>query len=446
MIMRKFFGTDGIRGIANKYPLTPEFMISLARSVSEVMDNKSNRILIGRDSRLSGPMLENALISGFLSEGREVIKVGVVPTPAVSFLTANFDFDFGVMISASHNPVKDNGIKFFNSDGLKLEDKVESMIESKLIREDFKNIDDLKSVYYKNDLMDNYLEYLLGNIREDLDGMKIVCDTAWGSASPWAMQLFSSAGADIIVINGKPDGKLINVNCGSTNTGSLSKFVIESNADLGLAFDGDADRLIAIDEKGNEIDGDGIKYVFASYLKEKNLLTKNKIVGTVMSNMGLEKALINKGISLVRTQVGDRYVWEEMQKQNINLGGEQSGHIINSDWQNTGDGMLNGLMLASILKESRKSLSEALLAFHKFPQKLVNVEVRNKTKVMDNEELLSYVEMIHQELINKGRLVLRPSGTQPIVRVMVEAETKEITDEYVYKVARKVEEIEKKLK
>ncbi len=443
--MRNYFGTDGIRGIANKHPLTPEFMISLARSVSYVMDKKSNRILIGRDSRLSGPMLENALVAGFLSEGREVIKVGVIPTPAVSFLTAHFDFDFGVMISASHNPVDDNGIKFFNSNGLKLKDAVEATIEDNLrsIKSSYKK--DLKSDYYNIDLIDNYLEHLLSKMGTELNGMKIVLDTAWGSAAPWAMQLFTSAGADVVVINGKADGNNINVNCGSTNTKKLIKFVIKSKADLGLAFDGDADRLIAVDEKGNEVDGDGIKYVFATYLKEKNLLNNNTIVGTVMSNMGLEKALINKGISLIRTKVGDRYVWEEMQKQNINLGGEQSGHIINSDWQKTGDGMLNGLMLASILKEQRLSLSEALEGFNKFPQKLINIEVKDKASIMSNEELKRYTKMIHKELLGRGRLVLRPSGTQSLIRVMVEAETNKLTNEYVQKVAKKVGDIEKEI-
>lgn len=444
--MKSYFGTDGIRGVANKYPLTPEFMIKLARSVSRIMPKNSNRILIGRDSRISGPMLENALKSGFLSEGREIITLGVVPTPAVSYLTANFEFDFGVMISASHNPVEDNGIKFFTNKGLKLDDKQESEIEREIHNNQHASVNgDIKDSIYDPSLIDYYTDYILKKSKADLTGMKIVCDAAWGSAAPWVLQLFTSAGADVIVINGKPDGKYINVDCGSTNTSRLSKFVPESNADLGLAFDGDADRLIAVDETGQEVDGDGLKYVFATYLQKQGLLSKNAIVGTVMSNMGLEKALINKGISLIRTKVGDRYVWEEMQKQNINLGGEQSGHIINSDWQNTGDGLLNGLVLASILKRTDITLSEALKDFNKFPQKLVNVDVKDKQKIMKDSELQDFVKVIHKKLGNKGRLVLRPSGTQSIIRVMVEAETMKLTDYYVKKVAEKVKDVAEKV-
>lgn len=443
--MRNYFGTDGIRGVANKDPLTPEFMIKLARSVSNVMPKNSNRILIGRDSRISGPMLENALKSGFLSEGREIITLGVVPTPAVSYLTANFGFDFGVMISASHNPVEDNGIKFFTNEGLKLDDNLEVEIERGIQCDQQKRDNDIKDSLYEPSLIDSYMDYILRKSKADLAGMKIVCDAAWGSAAPWVLQLFTSAGADVIVINGKPDGKYINVDCGSTNTSRLSKFVPESNADLGLAFDGDADRLIAVDENGQEVDGDGLKYVFATYLQEQGLLSKNAIVGTVMSNMGLEKALINRGISLIRTKVGDRYVWEEMQKRNINLGGEQSGHIINSDWQNTGDGLLNGLVLASILKRTNIPLSKALRGFNKFPQKLINVEVDDKQKIMNNPELMDFVKGIHKELVNKGRLVLRPSGTQSIIRVMVEAETMKLTEHYVKKVAEKVRNVAKKV-
>ncbi|MFP4456031.1 MAG: phosphoglucosamine mutase [Clostridia bacterium] len=442
--MRKYFGTDGIRGVANKHPLTPEFMIKLARSASNVLPKKNNTILIGRDSRISGPMLENALISGFLSEGREITLLGVVPTPAISYLTAKLGFDFGVMISASHNPVEDNGVKFFNNSGLKLDDSAELEIEKAIENNSYKTISNIESVRYNPNLVDYYLEYLLEKSNADLSGMKIICDAAWGAAAPWVLQLFTSVGADIVVINGKPNGKYINVDCGSTNTNQLSKFVIESNADLGLAFDGDADRLIAIDENGQEVDGDGIKYVFATYLHKHGLLSQKAIVGTVMSNMGLEKALFNKGISLIRTQVGDRYVWEEMQKQSINLGGEQSGHIINSDWQKTGDGLLNGLMLASILKTTKKSLSKSLEEFKKFPQKLINVEVSDKYKVMEDSELRSLVEDVNKDLVDKGRLVLRPSGTQSIIRVMVEAETMELTDQYVRKVAEKVKSIAKK--
>lgn len=442
--MREYFGTDGIRGIANKYPLTPEFIIKLARSASRVLPNKRNKVLIGRDSRISGPMLENALIAGFLSEGREVVKMGVVPTPAISFVTAKFDFDFGVMISASHNPVEDNGIKLFNSNGLKLDDELEFKIEDKMKNlVDKVNHSKLQGSIFDDELIDSYLQYLLTIPQGDLSGLKVVCDTAWGSAAPWALQLFTSAGADTVIINGKADGNLINVDCGSTNTSKLSEIVLESGADLGLAFDGDADRLIAVDEKGVEVDGDGIKYVFSTYLKHKGLLTSNKIVGTVMSNLGLERALANKGIGLIRTQVGDRYVWEEMQKSHINLGGEQSGHIINSDWQSTGDGLLNGLILASILKESKMSLSEALVDFKKYPQRLINVPVKDKIGIMVKEELLDFVKCIHHELIGKGRLVLRPSGTQSIIRVMVEAETMDLTNYYVEKVADKVRSIDK---
>lgn len=442
--MREFFGTDGIRGVANQGLLIPEFMLKISRAASRVLPSNSKKVILGKDSRVSGPMLESSLISGFLSEGLDVIDIGVVPTPAVSFLVDNSDADFGVMISASHNPIEDNGIKFFDKNGYKLDDDLELEIEK--IAQSVLEVNAVVpgKVVYDNELIREYFEYILEKLPCSLEGMKIVCDAAWGAAAPWALQLFTAAGADTIVINGSPNGELINVSCGSTNTKVLSEMVIKSKSDLGLAFDGDADRIIAIDNNGDEVDGDGLKYLIATYLKNKGQLTNDAIVGTVMSNMGLEKALLNKGISLIRAQVGDRYVWEEMKNSNIVLGGEQSGHIINSNWQKTGDGMLNGLMIAAILNQTGTTFSKALCGFHKFPQRLINVEVKDKAEIMNNDELLNYAREVEEEMSGEGRLVLRPSGTQSMIRVMVEANTEEMTNEMVEKVARKVREISKK--
>ncbi len=440
--MREYFGTDGIRGVANQGLLVPEFMLKLSRAASRVLPIEKGKVIVGKDSRLSGHMIESSLISGFLSEGLEVVNIGIVPTPAVSYLVSITDADFGVMISASHNPVEDNGIKFFDKDGYKLADKVELDIEKK-INETLVPLNNrpLQQVTQDDNLVEKYLNYLLEKITHNLEGMKIVCDAAWGAAAPWVMQLFTAAGADTVIINGTPNGSLINVDCGSTNTRMLAEMVVKSDADIGLAFDGDADRLIAIDNNGNEVDGDGLKYLIAKYLKDNNQLSEDAVVGTVMSNMGLEKALIKNGISLIRAKVGDRYVWEEMKARGINLGGEQSGHIINKDWQKTGDGLLNGLMIAAILNQTGKTLADSLEGFSKYPQKLINVEVNDKEQVMQDERLLKYASLIEKEMAGRGRLVLRSSGTQSVVRVMVEADTKELTDEMVNKVANKVREI-----
>ncbi len=446
---RKYFGTDGVRGVANGSLLTPEFVLALGQAAASILPRtEAGFIIIGRDSRISGPMLESALTAGITSAGRQTVSLGVVPTPAVSYLTAHTQADFGIMISASHNPVPDNGIKIFSSTGHKLADKIELSIEQELQRILEGGEIQSRPVGTKlpvpttnNQLIEQYMEHLIKLLPLSLHNINIVCDAAYGSAAPWVHKIFTLAGANVVVINGEPDGYKINVNCGSTDTQVLQREVIKQRADLGLAFDGDADRLIAIDNCGNVVDGDYILYILATHLHQTGKLTSPAVVGTVMSNMGLEKSLQKQGLSLIRAKVGDRYVCEQMTSQQINLGGEQSGHIINSNWAITGDGMLNGLQLAAVVKQSSKPLSELCRGMEVFPQCLINVEVADKERTMANEQLLATKQKVEQQLFGQGRIVLRPSGTQQLIRVMVEAESKDLaneTAELIAEVVRKV--------
>jgi len=433
--MKKYFGTDGIRGIANK-TLTPEFAFNLGRILGHVLkksDEEKVNVLIGRDTRISGELLEYSLISGLLSIGANVMRLGVVSTPAVAYLTKSLTSHAGIMISASHNPYPDNGIKIFGSDGYKLMDKVELEIESLI--DGSNNLE--RPINDKIGVVENYFEgqhkylsYLQKTINNEFNKIKIAIDCANGGTSFLAPHLFANLDAEAILINNNPDGTNINVDCGSTNIESLQKFVLEQQADIGLAFDGDGDRLIAVDEKGEVVNGDNILFILGSYFKEIGTLKNNTIVSTVMSNIGFYKALEKQDIKSVQTQVGDKYVLEEMIKNDYNLGGEQSGHIICLDYSTTGDGLLTAVQLINVLIEKGLSLSEINKEIKSYPQILKNVEVDNKEIILSNELLNLKVKQIKDKLGKNGRVLVRASGTEPLIRVMVEAETENRCKEY----------------
>lgn len=442
-MMGKYFGTDGIRGIANK-ELTPELAFRVGRAGGYVLtkDVEKPKILVGRDTRISGEMLEGALVSGLLSVGVEVMRLGVISTPGVSYLTKALSAQAGIMISASHNPVEDNGIKFFHSDGYKLSEEQEEQIE-KIMEEDSIPRPTGAGIGVVNDYFEGgqkYLQFLKQTVNEDFSGLHIVLDCANGAASSLAPHLFADLDADISTIGCNPNGLNINDGVGSTHPEALMAAVKEKEADVGLAFDGDADRLIAVDEKGQLIDGDKIMYICAKYLKEEGLLAHQTVVTTVMSNLGLYKALEKIGIKTKKTAVGDRYVMEEMRQGGYTIGGEQSGHIIFFDHVRTGDGMLTALQLVDIMKQSGKTLSELASEMEKYPQKLVNVRVTNKNEIHTNSFIAEAIEQAEKEMDGRGRILVRPSGTEPVIRVMVEAETEDICHKYVQKIAAVVEE------
>ncbi|QTM97934.1 phosphoglucosamine mutase [Sediminibacillus dalangtanensis] len=444
--MGKYFGTDGVRGIANK-ELTPELAFKLGRFGGYVLTKGTSRpkILIGRDTRVSGNMLENALSAGLLSIGAEVMRLGVISTPGVAFLTKALSAEAGVMISASHNPVEDNGIKFFSPDGFKLSDEQEQEIESLMDRDE----DDLPrpvggDIGQVNDYFEGgqkYIQYLKQSVDNDFDGLHIALDCAHGATSSLASHLFADLEADISSIGTSPDGLNINDGVGSTHPETLRDFVLEKQADIGLAFDGDGDRLIAVDELGNIIDGDQIMYICGKYFNDKGLLRHNTVVSTIMSNIGFYKALEKHGMKSDKTAVGDRYVMEEMRKGGYNLGGEQSGHIIFLDYNTTGDGMLTALQLVNVLKETGKPLSELASEMEKFPQVLKNVKVVDKNEALVNSTIQDAIEKVEEELGSNGRVLVRPSGTEPLVRVMVEAPTKEDCEKYADRVANVIDEL-----
>ena len=425
--MRKYFGTDGVRGVANT-ELTCDLAYKLGRAGGFVLakGKEKVKVVVGKDTRVSGDMLEAALISGLMSVGCDIITVGVVPTPAVAYLTQKYGADCGVVISASHNPVEYNGIKFFNKDGYKLDDELELNIEQ--------YIDDIDKVDYhpigckvgkkihKHDAQRDYIEYLKSIINVDFKGLKVVLDCANGAAYNVAPIVFDELGASVITINSRPDGNNINDKCGSTHPQILQKSVLAHKADLGLAYDGDADRLIAVDENGNIVDGDHIMVLSAIHLKNKNKLAQDTLVVTVMSNIGLTIAAKEHGINLAATAVGDRYVLEEMKKSGYNLGGEQSGHMIFLDYNTTGDGVLSSLVLAQIVLEEGQGLSKLASVMTQYPQVLVNARIKNenKNRYMEYPEIKSEIERIEELLDGSGRVLIRPSGTEPLVRVMLE--------------------------
>ncbi|WLR51009.1 phosphoglucosamine mutase [Bacillus tianshenii] len=437
--MGKYFGTDGVRGVANQ-ELTPELAFKLGRFGGYVLtkDAEEKKVLIGRDTRISGEMLESALIAGLLSVGIEVMRLGVISTPGVAYLTKALGAQAGIMISASHNPVEDNGIKFFGADGFKLNDEQEGAIEDLLnAEEDNAPRPTGAGVGQVNDYFEvgqKYLQYMKQTIEEDFSGLKVALDCANGATSSLAPHLFADLEADICTMGNSPDGLNINEGVGSTHPETLAKFVVEEGADLGLAFDGDGDRLIAVDEKGNIVDGDQIMFICAKYLKKNNRLNNDTLVTTVMSNLGLYKAAEAEGILSKKTAVGDRYVMEEMRKGDYNLGGEQSGHIIFLEYTTTGDGMLSAIQLVNIIKAEGKPLSELASEMEIFPQVLKNVKVIDKNSAQTNERILETIRLVEEEMNGQGRILVRPSGTEPLVRVMAEAPTKELCETYVDKV------------
>ncbi|MBI4280080.1 MAG: phosphoglucosamine mutase [Armatimonadetes bacterium] len=426
--MGRLFGTDGIRGVANA-DLTPELVLRVARAAATVLGRGApGRVMIGRDTRLSGPLLEAACVAGVCSVGGEAVRCGILPTPALAYLTVRGDAMCGVMLSASHNPIEDNGVKIFGRDGFKLPDPVEDEIERLLEGPDAlprpagaalgEVADDPGSA-------DRYLAWLVSLARGRLDGVRIVVDCAYGAAYDLAPCLWRELGATVIPLNAAPDGARINVGCGSTHPAVLQEAVRREHADLGFAHDGDADRVIAADERGNIVDGDGIIGVCALHLAARGDLPGRRVVTTTMSNLGLEQALARAGIALERTAVGDRFVLERMRELDAPLGGEQSGHVIFLRHATTGDGLLTGVQLANVLLESGRRLSELASMIERLPQVLHNVRVEQKAGLLDRPEVRRAIEEAEHALGRRGRLFVRPSGTEPLVRVMVEAATQE---------------------
>lgn len=434
--MGRLFGTDGIRGIANK-DLTPELAFDLGRAVAHVLtsDYEEPVITIGKDTRISGDMLESALAAGICSRGVDVYLLGVVPTPAIAYLTKHLKAHAGAVISASHNPVEDNGIKFFNQHGFKLSDEIEDEIASfvgerkgEIPRPVGRGVGRIIQL----DKGKNIYKTRLSNIFADnMKGMKIVVDSANGAASDITPSLLKSLGAKVISIADEPNGLNINDNCGSTHMENIRDQVIQHKADIGIAHDGDADRMLAVDELGRIVDGDQIMAICAKYLMDKNELVDNRLIGTVMSNLGLKKFCEKEGIEFIATNVGDRYVLEEMQKTGATLGGEQSGHVIFGNYNTTGDGPLSALMIIKAMKHNGKKLSELADIMQIYPQVLKNVRVKDKESAMNSPEFLEAIKEAETKLGERGRILVRPSGTESLIRIMAEGESIEEIEKIV---------------
>ena len=454
--MRKYFGTDGIRRIANT-ELTPGLVYKVAKAGAYVLSKHTDHvptILIGRDTRISGTLIESAMTAGFLSYGANVKLLGVIPTPAVAYLTRKLKADAGVVISASHNTFEFNGIKYFSNKGMKIPDNLEEEIEE--VMESGK-IDELTAVSNKigisedrKDLLDEYVYFFRKNFDDVFDSFNkenfvVGIDTANGATSVVAEKVFKILGIPYKIINNKPDGININHNCGSTHLEMLKKYVVENKLSLGVAYDGDGDRCLAVDENGEEIDGDKIMAIVSNYLRKKGKLEKDTIVATVMSNLGLHKFARDNGLELLQTKVGDRYVLEEMLKDEFNLGGEQSGHVILLDYNPTGDGILTSLMLIQAILEENKKASEVASIIKLYPQVLINAKVDSNKKYdyENNENIKTAIEKLEKEFAGNGRVLIRPSGTEPLVRVMIEGEDQS----YITKKAQEIVDlIEKELK
>lgn len=423
--MARLFGTDGVRGIANK-ELTSELAMNIGAACAEVLTkNKDNvTVIIGNDGRESADMLVSSLIAGFTKVGVNVMNIGIIPTPAISYLITKYKVDAGVMVTASHNPYEYNGIKIFDSNGYKLPDDLEDEIESYINNKTNYNTDKLGRIIESKDGVNDYIEYLLSTNNYNLKNLNIGIDCANGASSVTADKLFNKTNCNYKIINNNINGININEGCGALHVDKLSKYVVENNLDGGVAFDGDADRAIFVDEKGNIIDGDYILAIMGKYLKNNNRLNNNTIVGTVMSNLGFIKYCKENNINFIATKVGDRYVLEEMKIGNFTLGGEQSGHIILGNYSKTGDGQLTALNVFNVLAETNKKFSELSSIMQKYPQVLVNAKVSNnkKNEFYTNEIIQEEIRRIEKELDDNGRIVVRPSGTEPLIRVMVEGE------------------------
>ena len=442
--MRKYFGTDGIRGIAGE-SLTADLSFKVGKALGKLLTEKKEhpKVVIGRDTRISCDMIEHALTVGLTSTGVNVMTVGTIPTPAIAYLTKTIETDSGIMISASHNPYQDNGIKIFGPDGFKLTDEQELEIESLIDNsEQIKNasFEKIGKLYGDSELSQKYVQHIKQSISGDLSNIKIALDCANGATTGVAPYIFGDLEADIETIGCQPNGININDNVGSTKIDTISAFVKENNVDVGFAFDGDGDRVLAVDANGNIVDGDKIMFILAKHLKEQGELKDNMVVSTVMSNIGFYKAIEENGLQSVKTAVGDRYVVEEMRNNNYSLGGEQSGHIILMNYATTGDGILTAVKLANIIKSTGKSLEELASEVSIYPQKLVNIKVIDKKAAMEDSEILAECEKVEKELEGNGRILLRASGTENLIRVMVEASSDELTDKYCEQVAKIVRE------
>ncbi|MCX7708671.1 MAG: phosphoglucosamine mutase [Clostridia bacterium] len=446
--MGRLFGTDGVRGVAN-LELTADLAYKLGQAGAYVLTAETKhvpKILVGMDTRISGDMLESALVAGICSVGAEAICLGVLPTPAIAFLTRFYNADAGVVISASHNPAEFNGIKFFNNMGYKLPDAIEDRIEA-IILDQAEELPkptgkDLGFKSERDTAKDDYVNFVKGTVEGDLKGLKIAIDCANGASYEVAPVALFDLGAEVSVISNEPDGININKGCGSTHLGELQKFVVETGADLGLAFDGDADRVLAVDEKGNPIDGDQIMAIIGLELKKKGKLNHDTIVATVMSNLGFDIMAKKEGLKIEKTKVGDRYVLEEMLNKNYVLGGEQSGHIIFLQHNTTGDGLLTGVQLAKVLKDSGKKMSELASIMQILPQVLKNAKVSNAKKhcYMEDEVIASMCKELEDEFHGEGRVLIRPSGTEPLVRVMIEGKDQDYITKRAVELVKVIEE------
>ena len=451
--MRKYFGTDGIRRIANT-ELSPELVYKVAKAGAYVLSKHSDHtptILIGRDTRISGTLIESAMVAGFLSYGANVKLLGVIPTPAVAYLTRKLNADASVVISASHNTYEFNGIKYFSNKGMKisdeLEEEIEEVMESGKLEELTAENEKIGVSEYCLDLIDEYVYFFRKNFDDEIeknlnDDFIVGIDTANGATSVVAEKVFKALGIKYKIINNNPDGININDNCGSTHLEGLKKFVVENKLSLGIAYDGDGDRCLAIDEKGNEIDGDKLLAIISRSLKKKGKLNKDTIVATVMSNLGLNKYTKENGLQLLQTKVGDRYVLEKMLKEGYNLGGEQSGHVILLDYNPTGDGILTSLMLIKTILEEKKKASELGDLIKLYPQVLINAKVNSEKKYdyEQNEDIKEAIGKLEKEFAGNGRVLIRPSGTEPLVRVMIEGEDQEYITKKAKDIAKLIEE------
>lgn len=447
--MARMFGTDGVRGVAGS-ELTIQLATKLGQAGAYVLTKEQSHqptIIVGCDTRISGGMLANALMAGICSVGANAVYVGVMPTPAVAYLTRKHKVDAGVVISASHNPMEFNGIKFFNGEGYKLSDALEDEIEE-LINNDMEDVvfptgSGVGKIDYRFDIREEYVEFMKKSVPIDLKGMKIVVDCAEGASYYTSVKTLTDLGAEVVALHVSPDGTNINANCGSTHMEELRARVVYEKADVGLAFDGDADRMLAVDELGNLVDGDKLMAICANYMKERGILKQNTIVATVMSNLGLFLMGEEKGIHIEKTKVGDRYVLENMRENGYNIGGEQSGHIIFLDENTTGDGLLSALHLLQVMVETGESLSDLAAIMEVLPQALVNAKVPNhkKENFADYSEIAEAIEEVEKKFAGEGRVLIRPSGTEPLVRVMIEGKDQQLIEEEAKKLAELITKI-----
>ena len=450
--MRKYFGTDGIRRIANT-ELTPELVYKVAKAGAYVLSKHANHaptILIGMDTRISGTLIESAMTAGFLSYGANVKLLGVIPTPGVAYLTKKLKADASVVISASHNTYDFNGVKFFSNKGMKIPDELEEEIEEIMDSDKLSELTAVKDKIgvseVRTDLLDEYLYFFRKNFEEDFENVDksnfvVAIDTANGATSLIAEKVFTALGIKHYILNNTPNGTNINEHCGSTHLDVIKKYVVENHCNLGIAYDGDGDRCLAVDENGNEIDGDKILAIMSKYMMEKETLNKNTVVATVMSNLGLKKYSEENGVNLIQTKVGDRYVLEEMLKNGYNLGGEQSGHVIFLDYNPTGDGILTSIMFIKTLLEENKKASELCNIIKLYPQVLVNAKVSSDKKYDfdKDEEIKEEIKKLEEEFSGNGRVLIRTSGTEPLVRVMIEGENQEYIKAKAEKLAKLIE-------